>query len=115
LDYTHLVGRLRDRELLGSTGMGEGVAIPHCSQSGIVEPLLAFGRSCEGVPFAALDGRLVNLFILLVTPESEAGLHLKLLARISRLMLDGGVRTRLMEAEDAAHFLAVIREQDLCP
>jgi PTS system nitrogen regulatory IIA component len=103
---------LLERERLGSTGVGDGVAIPHGKVKGLDEIVLLFGRSHEGVDFNALDGKKSHIFFLLVAPEDAFGLHLKLLGRISRLMKDPAVRKDLMEAPDAAAIHEIIREQD---
>lgn len=81
-----LVRVLADRESLGSTGIGGGVAIPHGKLTGITDMVVAFGRSSRGVDFQALDGKPVYLFFLLLTPQGMAGEHLKTLARISRIL-----------------------------
>jgi PTS system nitrogen regulatory IIA component len=103
---------LLEREKLGSTGVGDGVAIPHGKVKGLAEIVLLFGRSLEGVDFNALDGKKSHIFFLLVAPEDAFGLHLKLLGRISRLLKDPAVRKVLMESPDAAAIHEIIREQD---
>lgn len=112
LEHGELLRILKERERLGSTGIGDGIAIPHGKLKQAKEPLLAFGRSLAGVDFNALDGRRVNLFFLLVAPEDAVGIHLKMLARISRILKDPAVRKGLMEAPDAAAICRIIREQD---
>ena len=85
---------LREREALGSTGIGHGVAIPHGKTDMVPDLVSAFGVSRTGVNFDSLDGEPVYLFFLLVAPENSAGPHLKALARISRLLTNctrGGV------------------------
>jgi PTS system nitrogen regulatory IIA component len=103
---------LQEREKLGSTGIGDGIAIPHGKLKGIDRLVLAFGRSRAGIDFDSLDGRKVHLFFLLLAPENASGLHLKALARISRIMKDPAVRGGLMAAADAAAIHALLREQD---
>src|SRR5437868_15328280 len=83
---------LLEREKLGSTGIGEGVAIPHGKLPGVPGLLAAFGRSTKGVEFAAIDGRPAQLFFVLFAPENSAGVHLKALARISRLFKSAAFR-----------------------
>ncbi|UCG37838.1 MAG: PTS sugar transporter subunit IIA [bacterium] len=111
-DAETLVGILLDREMLGSTGIGNGVAIPHGRLEGLKEILLVFGRSVSGVEFDAHDGQPVNLFFLLVAPEDSAGLHLKALARISRVVKNPECRTALLASQDRAGLFRVIREED---
>ncbi len=103
---------LQEREKLGSTGIGDGIAIPHGKLKQVKELILVFGRSVRGVDFNALDGRKVNLFFLLVAPEEAVGIHLKMLARISRILKDPAVRRGLLDAPDSAAIYSVIREQD---
>ncbi len=107
-----LEGILRDRESLGSTGIGEGVAIPHGKVPGIPRLYAALARSGPGVPFQALDGRPVHLFFLVVAPEKSAGMHLKALARISRLLKSARFRDALMAARDADDLRRVLKEED---
>lgn len=109
----HLASVLMDRESLGSTGIGEGVAIPHGKMPGIDRLIAGFGRSRGGVQFASLDGKPARLFFLVVAPESNsAGMHLKVLARISRLVKDERFRRRLLEAEGAEGLSRALREED---
>jgi PTS system nitrogen regulatory IIA component len=112
VDHAELLRVLQERERLGSTGIGYGIAIPHGKMRRVDNILLAFGRSIAGIDFNALDNRPVHLFFVLVAPEDAAGVHLKMLARISRLLKDPTVRKRLLEAPDAAAISAIIREQD---
>ncbi len=112
LKRQELLQILQERERLGSTGIGDGVAIPHGKLRDVRELVMAFGRSRQGVDFTALDGRPVYLFFLLVAPDDAIGIHLKMLARISRILKDPTVRKSLLEAPDAAAIYAIIREQD---
>ena len=84
-----------ERERLGSTAIGNGVAIPHAKIKGIKKPLLILGRSTEGVNFDALDGEKTYLFFMLISPREEVGLHLKILSKISHLVKDKFVVERL--------------------
>ncbi len=103
---------LMERESLGSTGIGDGAAIPHGKVAGIDRMVAAFGRSRAGVQFQSLDGRPAHLFFAIVAPEQSAGMHLKALARISRLLKDERFRRCLLEAGDADDLRRVFREQD---
>ncbi len=107
-----LTAILMDREGLGSTGIGEGVAIPHGKVSGIDRLVAVFGRSPGGVQFASLDGKPARLFFLILAPENSAGIHLKALARISRLLKDPRFRGRLLAAEGVEGLSQVLREED---
>jgi PTS system nitrogen regulatory IIA component len=112
LDREELLRILQERERLGSTGIGDGIAIPHGKLKRLDKPRMAFGRSLKGVDFNALDGGKVHLFFLLLAPEDAVGVHLKMLARISRILKDPAVRKGLLAAPDAAAIFAIIREQD---
>ncbi len=107
-----LVEVLADREKLGSTAIGEGIAIPHGKLPRVAGVVAAFGRSRRGVDFQALDGGLTQLFFLLVAPEDASGAHLKALARVSRLLRDKDFRGRLLEVETREQLYQVIREED---
>ena len=112
LSPDRLTAILMEREGLGSTGIGEGVAIPHGKIPGIDRLVAAFGRSRGGVQFASLDGKPARLFFLVLAPENSAGMHLKALARISRLLKDPRFRGRLLTAEGAEGLSQVLREED---
>ena len=107
-----LVQVLLERERLGSTGIGGGVAIPHGKLKTIDKLLLAFGRSRKGVDFDAMDGRPTHLFFVLITPEGSTGTHLKMLARISRLLKDNSFKERLMSAETRDDLYQIIQSED---
>ena len=112
INHARLVGALEERERLNSTALGEGVAIPHGKMPGLKRVVAAFGRSRAGVDFSSLDGKPTHLFFLLVAPEDSAGIHLKALARVSRLLKDAGFRTRLLAARDRPTLYALIKEED---
>ncbi len=103
---------LWERERLGSTAIGDGIAIPHGKLPGLRGVLGMFGRHPEGVDFDSLDGNPTRLFFLLVAPEESVGQHLKALARVSRLLKDGEFRKRLMDASGSAELLKLIRSED---
>jgi len=103
---------LLQREKLGSTGIGEGVAIPHGKVSDLQELVVAFGRSKKGIDFDAIDGKSVHLFFLLLAPESSTGQHLKALARISKMLKTPNFRKTLLEAKSRNDLYKAIVEQD---
>ena len=111
-DRDRLVDVLLAREALGSTGIGQGVGIPHGKSNAVKDLVGAFGISPNGVNFDALDGDSVYIFFLLVAPEDSAGPHLKALARISRLLKDRFFRESLREAKDIKTVLKIIHQQD---
>jgi PTS system nitrogen regulatory IIA component len=107
-----LVEVLLEREKLGSTAIGEGIAIPHGKLPKLQNVIAAFGRSRGGIDFNSLDGGLTHLFFLLVAPEDSSGAHLKALARVSRLLRDKSFRERLLQAGDRPELYQTIREED---
>jgi nitrogen PTS system EIIA component len=111
-DSKTVVEILLEREKLGSTGIGQGIAIPHAKTDQAGEVIAAFGLSRRGVQFESLDGEPVYIFFLLIAPPDAAGLHLKALARISRLLKDKFFRQSLRDVKDAAEVLKIIREED---
>jgi len=113
IDSGRLVEVLREREALQSTGIGEGVAIPHGKLPGLDGLVAGFARSRAGVDFDSIDGQPTHLFFLLVVPEHAGGRqHLKALARISRFCRNGDFRKQLSEAPGLDEVLAVIEEED---
>lgn len=101
-----------EREKLGSTGIGNGVAIPHAKSSATKDFAMAFARSKEGLEFGALDGEKVYLFFMLASPVEPVGEHLKLLAKISSLIKDKFVVELLRQAKDAKEVIKIIRSQE---
>lgn len=112
LDPNLLVETLQRREKLQSTGIGDGVAIPHGKTSAVSGVMACVGRSKAGVDFQSLDGMPTHLFFTLLVPEAEHGLHLKALARVSRLLKEKRVRQALLDAEDAHAMYDVLIEED---
>ncbi len=112
LNAEKLVSVLRERESLQSTGMGEGVAIPHGRIANLNQLLVAFARSRKGVDFDSIDGQPTHLFFVLVVPESSGGQHLKALARISRFLRDETFRESLLEAETCEEIVQAIQAED---
>lgn len=111
-DEEKIVPVLLAREALGSTGIGQGVGIPH-GKSNVVRQLVgAFGISRRGVNFDSLDGETAQIFFLLLAPEDSAGPHLKALARISRLLKDRYFRDSLKEAKEEKQVVKIIQQED---
>jgi PTS system nitrogen regulatory IIA component len=112
-DSETMVRVLLEREKLGSTGIGDGIAIPHGKLAGIEEILVGFGRSRTGVDFNSLDGRPVHLFFLIMAPDTSSAQYLKVLAKISRMLKDAKLRKDLLEAVSADDLYRVIETMDL--
>ena len=102
---------LLEREKLGSTGIGYGVAIPHGKLKDINCLVVSFGRSIEGVDFQSLDNKPAHLFFLILAPENSAVTHLKILARISKLLKDPSFRKNLMQASTEEDLYNIIAEE----
>lgn len=112
LNARELLAVFIEREELGSTGIGEGIAIPHGKLKGLDQLLMAFGRHKEGVDFDSMDNHPAHLFFLLLAPENEATLHLKALARISKLLRKEDVRQQLLDAPDPAMILNILSQEE---
>ncbi|MFZ2447027.1 MAG: PTS sugar transporter subunit IIA [Syntrophobacteraceae bacterium] len=112
VDRERLMKVLLERERLGSTGIGDGIAIPHGKLKDMDELVLSFGRSTEGIDFESMDGKPVHLFFLLVAPESCSGIHLRALARIARLLKNGTVRKRLGKVDNREEIFSIIQQED---
>jgi nitrogen PTS system EIIA component len=113
LDAKKIAEVLAEREKLGSTGIQDGIAIPHGKVPGLSGIFIACGRSLSGIDFSAHDGKPTHLFFVLLAPEFAAGQHLKALARLSRLLKDASFRDELMAAKDAEElYRAIIREDE---
>ena len=112
--YSHedMVNTLLEREKLGSTGIGDGVAIPHGKLANHEELIVSFGRSKEGVEFDAMDGKPAHIFFLLMAPEDTTGKHLKALAKISKMLKDNTFRKKLLEAKSKDELYMIITEKD---
>ena len=111
-DVHRLIQTLMKRESLGSTGIGQGVAIPHGKSDCVAKLVAAFGISRAGVNFDSLDGEPAHLFFLLIAPEDSAGPHLKALARISRLLKDKHFRDSLKAAKDEKTLVKILRDEE---
>jgi PTS system nitrogen regulatory IIA component len=112
ISLADLTAVLAERERLGSTAIGDGIAIPHGKLRGVTKIIGAFGRHVQGVDFDSLDGGPSQLFFVLVAPEDSASLHLKALARVSRLLKESSFRERLLAAKDADELYRLIKEED---
>ena len=110
VDERKLFDRLLERERLGSTGIGGGIAIPHGRLSTMAKPMGVFARMAHPVDFDAIDERPVDIVFLLVTPEGAGADHLKALARVSRLLRDRGLVEKLRATENAEALYALLVE-----
>ncbi len=112
MKHNELVRVLMDREQLGSTGIGEGIGIPHGKIKGLDSMIIGFGLSKRGVDFDSMDNKPTHLFFTLITPDQSTGLHLKLLARISRVLKNEAFKHSLMHASSSEEILSIIEQED---
>ena len=111
-DKQSILRALVERENLGSTGIGQGIAIPHGKTDRVKELVAVLGISGKGVNFEALDGEPVYIFFLLVAPKETAGPHLKALAQISRLLRDSYFCELLRRCKTAEEVYELIRREE---
>ena len=112
IEAERLLEVLLEREALQSTGIGEGVAIPHGKMVGLDRLVASFARNPDGVDFDAIDGQPTHHFFLLVVPEHSGGQYLKALARISRFFRDAAFRQKLVEADSVDDVVRAIEQED---
>ena len=112
VNLDEMVGVLLNREKLGSTGIGEGVAIPHGKMGGLKSIVASIGKSREGLKFDALDGKPCHIFFLLAAPGNSVSGHLKALARASMLLKNPSLRENLLKADTPSEIYRVITEYD---
>lgn len=99
LDAEEVFNVLMEREALGTTGIGNGIAIPHGKLPSLDKIVVVAGRSFEGLDFDALDQKPCNIFFMVLAPENVAGTHLRILAQISRLLKDEDFKQLFMESD----------------
>ena len=107
-----LLAALIEREKLGSTGIGENIAIPHAKISEIDKIITVFGRSKNGVEFESLDQKPVNFIFLVIAPENSTSQHLKALARISRLFKNPSLRESVLRTNEADQIYSILVDED---
>ena len=112
LDGAGLLDMLLEREKLGTTAMGDGIAIPHARIEALERLLASFGRSRQGVDFDSVDGKPTHLFFLLVAPGREGSAHLLTLARLSRMLSSPEFRSKLLDVESNDDFFRVLEEEE---
>jgi len=109
VDAAEALAVLLDREGLGTTGIGEGVAIPHGKLAELKQIILCVGRSTKGVDYDALDFKPCTIFFLVLAPEQMTGIHLRILAHISRLLKDESFRKDFEQAKDREALFALLK------
>ncbi|MBT5471140.1 MAG: PTS sugar transporter subunit IIA [Nitrospina sp.] len=111
-DDQALFETLMEREKLGSTGIGENVAIPHGKSEELTQIITVFARSLKGVDFESLDQKPVHFVCMVIAPAHSTGQHLKALARISRLFKNQGLRDGILKAQDSSAIYSILLEED---
>lgn len=111
-DEEEIFRAVQSREEVLSTGIGDGVALPHAKSEAVPDLIVAAGVAPQPVDFDALDGRPVQILFLLLAPEQAMGLHIKALSRISRLLRQESLRQRLIAASDAGEFVRIVQEAE---
>ncbi|MCG6880260.1 MAG: PTS sugar transporter subunit IIA [Deltaproteobacteria bacterium] len=112
IDKEALVKVLIEREHLGSTGIGDGVAIPHGKLSSVKMPIVSFGRSKKGLDFDSMDGQPAFLFFLLLAPENSSGVHLQVLTKIARILKSSTFRKALLAVQSREEIYQTIIQTD---
>ena len=110
VDFERFLEDVFERERLGTTGIGDEIAIPHARTDAVSQLIIALGRSARGVEFESLDGRKVKLLFLMGTPKGSVSHYLKILAQLTRLLKEGLFREKLLEAQDGERVVALFRE-----
>ena len=110
IDFDLFLEDVFERERLGTTGIGDGIAIPHARTDAVDQLVIALGRSARGVEFESLDGKKVTLLFLMGTPKGSVSHYLKILAQLTRLLKEGTFRDKLLEARDKEIVVSLFRE-----
>jgi len=110
IDREVFIKDVLEREELGSTGIGNNVGIPHARTKAVKGFVIAFGRSTSGIEFKALDGEKVNLIFLMGADPGELNLYLRILAELSKLLMNGAFRETLISANSAAEVIAAVKK-----
>lgn len=110
-DRDSILASLKQREETMSTGIGFGIAIPHCSSDRLSEVVAAFGRSSEGIEFDALDNAPVKFVVLFIVPKNQFQTHLRTLASIAKFLNDRSVRDNLSKATSRDEILSIFRAE----
>ncbi len=111
-DVDKFLNDVYEREKLGSTGIGEGIALPHARSQGVKQLIIVFGRSLNGIDFDALDQNPVDLIFLIGTPKEDVGSYLKTLAQLSRLLKKEYFRKQLLNAQSAEEVIEIFEQTE---
>jgi fructose-specific phosphotransferase system IIA component len=111
-DFSQLMEDVFEREALGTTGIGLGLALPHARTDAVDAFVIAVGRSEEGIEFGALDGEPVKLVFLMATPKAEVQSYLKILAHLTRILKKESFRTSLLEAKTPQELIDCFKKEE---
>ncbi|AQQ08322.1 EIIABC-Fru [Sedimentisphaera cyanobacteriorum] len=111
-DRDDVLDKVMTREMTRSTGIGQGIAIPHGKSKGVNDLIMAMGIASSEIDFDSIDNKPVSIVILLVSPAGQTGPHIQALAKISRLMLDGDFRQKLQDAQDAEEVYSLLSSKE---
>jgi fructose-specific phosphotransferase system IIA component len=109
-DLNKFVDDVLEREVLGSTGIGHGIALPHARTSSVEGFVIGFGRSIDGIEFKSIDSQKVNLIFLMGSDIKELNLYLRLLAELSKLLMNNAFRRELLAAAASADIINIIKK-----
>lgn len=112
LDYDKFIAEIEKRETTSSTGLEDGIAIPHAKTEQVKQAALVLGISKDGIDYNSMDGELSNLFFMIAAPENSNELHLEVLARLMKLLLDDGFKNKLLNATSSDEILRIIDEAE---
>jgi len=112
LESASIAAALSERERVDSTAIEEGIAIPHTKMSQIKELIIAVGRSSKGLNFDAHDKKPTHLFFVIIAPEGGSGEHIKVLARIAKILATKGLKEKLLDAKNAEQIYKILIEAD---
>lgn len=111
-DEEKFLEAINEREGLGSTGVGYGIAIPHAKTKAVISPALAFAKSKEGIEYESLDGEKADIFFMIAAPEGGENLHLQTLAKLSRKLIDDDFRESIRKTETKESLMKVLSKID---
>lgn len=111
-DYIEFIDDIMEREMLGTTGFGFGIAIPHAKSKHVLKPAIVFGRSEKGVTYDSIDGNPVHLIFMIAMPDTSAKHHLVALAWLSRNLIHASFRNALLEAKTKEEVMHIMKQAD---
>lgn len=111
-NYSDILSAVIEREKISSTGINNGIAIPHAKVNGISKIITGLGISSEGIDFKAMDHKPSHIFFLIISPKNDYGLHVKTLARITKILRDGEWKNELINCKSRNHIINFIKKKE---